>query len=450
MISKKLSKKSLLYSTVALSMFAAGQAQADETTWTPRSVEEIQAGLVTDGNTVTYTVQYGDTLSTIAQAMNIDVNVLGNINKIADLDLIFPETVLTATYNDQNQVAAVEVETPVSPGSDETIKATADLENNQVVVEDQTVSVADLTQAIVDTTTEQAYAETTTPVADAIAQVTESQASSETSAASETEVTSQAPVAETTLAETTEVSPVETSETTVEETSASQVSSETTETAVETSSETSVAETTEATTEETTVAETTETPVEETSAETTVAELTQAIVSETTAAQTYAETTEPVTEAINQVIEASETTEATTEETTVAEATQATTAASATNNVTINTENMQAPAAAFAQTVANVFGISNIGGYRAGDPQDHGKGLAVDVMVPESSALGDQVAQYAIDHMAENGISYIIWKQRFYSPYNSIYGPANTWNPMPDRGSVTENHYDHVHVSFNG
>ena len=24
----------------------------------------------------------------------------------------------------------------------------------------------------------------------------------------------------------------------------------------------------------------------------------------------------------------------------------------------------------------------------------------------------------------------------------------HTWNPMPDRGSVTENHYDHVHVSI--
>ncbi|MDS5742304.1 peptidoglycan-binding protein LysM, partial [Streptococcus pneumoniae] len=48
------------------------------------------------------------------------------------------------------------------------------------------------------------------------------------------------------------------------------------------------------------------------------------------------------------------------------------------------------------------------------------------------------------------GISYIIWKQRFYAPFDSKYGPANTWNPMPDRGSVTENHYDHVHVSMNG
>ena len=80
---------------------------------------------------------------------------------------------------------------------------------------------------------------------------------------------------------------------------------------------------------------------------------------------------------------------------------------------------------------------------------NHGKGLAIDFMVPVSSALGDQIADYAIQNMASRGINYIIWKQRFYAPYDSKYGPAYTWNPMPDRGSVTENHYDHVHVSMN-
>ena len=33
-------------------------------------------------------------------------------------------------------------------------------------------------------------------------------------------------------------------------------------------------------------------------------------------------------------------------------------------------------------------------------------------------------------------------------PQYNIYGPANTWNLMPDRGGVTANHYNHVHVSF--
>lgn len=110
---------------------------------------------------------------------------------------------------------------------------------------------------------------------------------------------------------------------------------------------------------------------------------------------------------------------------------------------------LQPQVAAFRAEVANAFGITSFSGYRPGDSGDHGKGLAIDFMVPESSALGDQVAAYAVANLASKNINYIIWKQRFYAPYDSIYGPAYTWNLMPDRGSVTENHYDHVHVSFN-
>lgn len=111
---------------------------------------------------------------------------------------------------------------------------------------------------------------------------------------------------------------------------------------------------------------------------------------------------------------------------------------------------LQPQTAAFKEEIANLFGITSFSGYRPGDSGDHGKGLAIDFMVPEHSELGDKIAEYAIQNMASRGISYIIWKQRFYAPFDSKYGPANTWNPMPDRGSVTENHYDHVHVSMNG
>ncbi|HFI2433329.1 TPA: peptidoglycan-binding protein, partial [Streptococcus suis] len=110
---------------------------------------------------------------------------------------------------------------------------------------------------------------------------------------------------------------------------------------------------------------------------------------------------------------------------------------------------LQPQVSAFRAEVASAFGITSFSGYRAGDSGDHGKGLAIDFMVPQSSALGDQVAEYAIANMGAKNISYVIWKQRFYAPYASIYGPAYTWNLMPDRGSITENHYDHVHVSFN-
>ena len=115
----------------------------------------------------------------------------------------------------------------------------------------------------------------------------------------------------------------------------------------------------------------------------------------------------------------------------------------------VDTSGLQPVAANFMQDIANQFGITDYSKFRAGD-QDHGRGLAVDAMVYNDAALGNQVAQYAVDNIDSANISYIIWQQRFYAPVNNIYGPANTWNMMPDRGSVTANHYDHVHISFNG
>jgi hypothetical protein len=40
-------------------------------------------------------------------------------------------------------------------------------------------------------------------------------------------------------------------------------------------------------------------------------------------------------------------------------------------------------------------------------------------------------------------IKYIIWKQRIWHP------GGGGWEPIEDRGSVTANHYDHVHISVN-
>lgn len=58
----------------------------------------------------------------------------------------------------------------------------------------------------------------------------------------------------------------------------------------------------------------------------------------------------------------------------------------------------------------------------------------------DDNALGDEVADYALAGMAEHGITYVIWMQRI--------NLGDGWKPMEDRGSITQNHYDHVHVSF--
>ena len=366
-------KRIILASTVALSLAPTLATQAEEIVWSPRTVEQIQNDIAKSENKTSYTIKYGDTLSTIAEALGVDLNVLVNLNKITNIDLIFPETVLTTTVNDNEEVTEVEVYTPQEVGSD-VASATADLTTNQVTVDEQTVQVEDLTQP-----------------------------------GEETEVAT-----DTTDSQATE----------------------------------------DATTE-------TATPVEGT-----VVEATTEVVTPAEEPTTEA-TTEEVTEATTPVVEETTTTEATTEEVTEAQSAPATyqaessqgasatyTAPAAPDYASIaasKSENagLQPQTAAFKEEVANLFGITSFSGYRPGDPGDHGKGLAIDFMVPVSSALGDQVAEYAIHNMASRGISYVIWKQRFYAPFPSKYGPAYTWNPMPDRGSVTENHYDHVHVSMN-
>ena len=396
-------KRIILASTVALSLAPTLAAQAEEIAWSPRTVEQIQNDVAKSENKTSYTIKYGDTLSTIAEALGVDLNVLANLNKITNIDLIFPETVLTTIVNDQEEVTEVEVYTPQEVGSD-VASATADLTNNQVTVDDQTVQVEDLTQPVEET---EVVVETTASSEETVVEAT-------TEAA--------APVVEeiTTVAEpTTEVA------TPTEEPMAAPTEAPVTEAAAPVAATPVVEETTTVAEPKTTVEETT-TTVEETT------------------------TTEATTEAVTEAQSAPTTYQA--EPSQGASATY--TAPAAPDYATIaatKSENagLQPQTAAFKEEVANLFGITSFSGYRPGDSGDHGKGLAIDFMVPVSSALGDQIADYAIQNMASRGINYIIWKQRFYAPYDSKYGPAYTWNPMPDRGSVTENHYDHVHVSMN-
>ena len=328
-------KKLFLASTLALSLFTAANAQAAEFTlpWVARSVEDIRAGVTETSEGKTYTIQYGDTLSTIATAMDIDMTLLAQINQISNLDLIFPDTTLKTKYDENHELVEIEIEQPAASDAQEGDSATVDVANQEVIMEDQVV-----------------------PLPEAPAEET-------------TEATTEVPVPETT----TETPTI-------------------------------------------TEAPTTETPVTEAPA--TEAPITTEAPAAPVVAETPATTEAPVT-------------------------------TQTPAPVNVNTTGLQPQAAAYMNEIAGLYGITSFSTYRPGDSGDHGKGLAVDFMVLESSALGDQIAEYTAANMASRGVSYIIWKQRFYAPFNSIYGPAYTWNLMPDRGSITENHYDHVHVSFN-
>ena len=375
----KVNTKALIASTVALAVIPFTKATAETLEdWVARSVDEIKHDIQQSGeNQQTYTVKYGDTLSSIAEALGIDVHVLANLNNISNMDLIYPGTVLKTTVNDQKEVTSVEIQTPQVGSTDATV-ASADLTTNQVTVADQTVAVNDLSKPVNEDNK-------AVPVAPAAPAVEEAPAQP-----------AEAPVVEVPAAET-PAQPV----------------------VPETPSYGAPAVNVEIQNQEAPAAPQAA-PVAETPAEAPAAPAV-----EEAPAQPAAET--PATPEVQPL------------------------ASTPTSGNTIPTDpNLQPQAEAFRQEVAAKFGVTNIGGYRAGDPDDHGKGLAIDVMVPTNSELGDQVAQYAIDNMDRAGISYIIWKQQFYMPVNNIYGPANTWNQMPDRGDDTANHNDHVHISFNG
>ena len=399
-------KRILLASTVALSFAPVLATQAEEVLWTARSVEQIQNDLTKTDNKTSYTVQYGDTLSTIAEALGVDVTVLANLNKITNMDLIFPETVLTTTVNEAEEVTEVEIQTPQADSSEEVTTATADLTTNQVTVDDQTVQVADLSQPIAEAP--KAVETTSTKEVATSSEVTETVTASE------------------------EVTP--STGTSVPEEQTAETSSAVAEAAPQATTLAEKQETQASPQAESTVEETT-TPVEEKATETTATSAEEAKeVASSSEATPVVSTYQPE--------------EAKTVLTTYA----APAAPDYAGLAVAKSENagLQPQTAAFKEEIANLFGITSFSGYRPGDSGDHGKGLAIDFMVPEGSELGDKIAEYAIQNMASRGISYIIWKQRFYAPFDSKYGPANTWNPMPDRGSVTENHYDHVHVSMNG
>ena len=405
----KLNKKMLLASTLALSVFAATQVQAEEANanqnWTPRSVEEVKADLANQGDTTTYTVKSGDTLSTIAQAMGIDVNVLAKVNAIADVNVIYPDTVITVTYDANHNATGVTIQAADQSAP----QASVDLSNNQVIVGDTTTSLdaietpasseapaADQSQAMPAPEAPASEGAQTSEVSDQAAATSEvadqGQAQSETVAQGASEVAQ--PAADQGQADNNQASDQAASQ---EQASGNQAASSEIPAA---SSEDNQSET--------------PAPASESQAQeqATHAQADHAPVAQEAAQPTATEQAAP-------------------------------------QNPNINTDGLQPSAANFANDVANKYGTTDIYGVRQGDSGDHGSGNAVDVMTYDNTQLGQEVADYATSNMEANNISYVIYQQKFYAPTENKYGPAYTWNQMPDRGDATANHMDHVHVSFN-
>lgn len=98
-----------------------------------------------------------------------------------------------------------------------------------------------------------------------------------------------------------------------------------------------------------------------------------------------------------------------------------------------------------ADKVGNAFGVRTIYGVASrSTASDHPLGLALDFMVYAEKAKGDAIAQLFINNPRVFNITYVIWQQRIWSAARANEG----WRPMENRGSITANHMDHVHVSF--
>jgi hypothetical protein len=95
--------------------------------------------------------------------------------------------------------------------------------------------------------------------------------------------------------------------------------------------------------------------------------------------------------------------------------------------------------------------FSAIGCYRPGSDGEHPLGRACDFILssggvmPTASSiqLGYDIAAWAQANASRLGIMYIIYRQRIWD----VRMASSGWVPMENRGSITANHYDHVHIS---
>ncbi|MHB9703085.1 LysM peptidoglycan-binding domain-containing protein [Enterococcus hirae] len=141
----KLLKVFAIGATIGGVALATAHEKVAAAEWTPRTVEQIKADM--KGNE--YTIVWGDTLSGISQATNISVQKLADMNKIANVDLIYAGNKLVFNGN----VATVQ------NNKGETV-AQSVIQNEDKVVANQPVGQP------VQGTTSSATQNTTTPSTD--------------------------------------------------------------------------------------------------------------------------------------------------------------------------------------------------------------------------------------------------------------------------------------------
>lgn len=84
--------------------------------------------------------------------------------------------------------------------------------------------------------------------------------------------------------------------------------------------------------------------------------------------------------------------------------------------------------------------VTQYGGWDAHG--EHSSGKALDIMTSDVQ-LGNAIASFLQAHAAELNIFDVIWRQQIWTTQRAGDG----WRSMPNRGSATANHMDHVHTS---
>ena len=453
----------LLTSAAALLALPLTPAQAQEASqWTPRTVSQIKEDISKQADKLSYTVQYGDTLSAIAEALEVDLQVLVSINEIADADLIFPGTVLTATLDSSHKVTSLEIQTPDQ--NQESPSVRADLTQNTVTIDGQTSQVDfNQNQATAPTNPQVQALVEESPVQDQEAASQDlspvTQIPGQPEAVTPAQPTATSPQTPNNQVKPTNLDKPVTAQTPSKPESPAQpqnqantdqapvIGDDVKESGLPTVQEEARPQTpTQANQPEkeaTDAAPTNPTGVNQSNAPTDGQETPQSPSQQAEANPTAQDQTSQEQASQDQTAQEQPAQNQTTQEQPASTDYAARAAANPAN------QGLQPKVAEYKEEVADKFGVTNFSLYRPGSNDDHGKGLAVDFVVNDNTELGDQIANYATSDMESNDINYVIWKQRFYANYDSYYGPANTWNLMPDRGGDTANHYDHVHVSFN-
>ncbi|RYP02140.1 hypothetical protein DL764_005935 [Monosporascus ibericus] len=118
----------------------------------------------------------------------------------------------------------------------------------------------------------------------------------------------------------------------------------------------------------------------------------------------------------------------------------------------------RASAVAGARAVVAAFPgrVREIGCFRqncACSTSDHCCGNAIDFMCSDAAGAptmsGREIAEWVMNRASAQNVKYIIWGQKIWNPSRDGVSPWTSWRTMEDRNSITQNHWDHVHVSYN-